>query len=113
MLKSVRFEKFQYRDIQVYDSLKLFTLVMSSPGLFGCQISCMMRRAVGSIRSRGITFPANGTRVTLPDASSVVVHGSYIVRSPPTALNDCEKSPTRSRSVGIVRMFSRGSFVRH
>ena len=65
------------------------------------------------LRLAGMVLLANGWRVAVLVATfSTVVVGSKMVRSPPERFSDWEKSPARSRSVGIVRMESRGSFVR-
>ena len=64
-------------------------------------------------RLAGMTFPGNGWRLAVLEAtSSAVVVGSKMVRKPPLRFRDFEKSPVRSRSVGTVRRVSRGSLVR-
>ena len=77
MFQSVRFEKFQYFRLKVQVSFQLFTPVMSSPGLFGFQMSCMNIKAVGSSRFCGMMLPGNGVRTYwLVVGSSRVVQGS-------------------------------------
>src|SRR5688572_3761662 len=96
-----------------YEALKLLDPDASSPGLFGPHKSCMIRRAVGSMRVAGMMLLGNGVRVAVLVATfRTVVVGSKIVRSPPDRFSDLEKSPIRSRSVGIVRTASLGSLVR-
>ncbi|PYT21562.1 MAG: hypothetical protein DMG57_38260 [Acidobacteria bacterium] len=87
---------------------------MSSPGPFGFQMSPMTILAEGSMRLGGMMLAGKGVRVAVDvTGSNFVVHGSKIVRKPPTAFLDCEKSPTRSRSVGRVRVPALGCVAFH
>src|SRR5688572_7051187 len=84
------------------------------PGRFDFHSPAMYCADIGSMREDGMIFPGNGCRVTVrPSADVSVLNGSYIVRSPPTALSDCEKLPWRSKSLGKVLMKSLGSVLRH
>ena len=51
----------------------------------------------------GMTLPGNGVRIALP-LTIVVVEGSKMLIRVPEALNVCEKSPRRCKSVGTVRV---------
>src|SRR5262245_17315565 len=71
------------------------------PGSFGLANGLWARKflATGSNRLVGTIFPANGSRIHVPDAFCRVENGSYIGR--PCPLN--EKSPLYIASVGTVR----------
>src|SRR5947199_1213187 len=77
-------------------------------------MSFRKRRELGSMRVVGIRLPANGCRVTLLVAASVVVvQGSKITRRSPALVSVREKLPSRSKSVGSVITFVYGCRLFH
>src|SRR5437867_2791104 len=90
---------------------QLFRWEIGSPGWVGTGISCMIRWAIGFMRSFGTRLPANGERrycELVADTALVgsnaglgaTVNGSKIVKSLFAEVKVLEKSPTRCSGVG-------------